>query len=294
MHTGRFYRYLQFEKRFSPHTLLAYKNDLEAFAAFLLDQYEINDLRLTERDMIRSWIVKLLENGRSPSTIGRKLSVLRTYFRFLLKEAVITVNPVVHIRAPKVRKRLPVFVEVSRMEQLREVIPDERTFPAYRNRLILETLYQTGIRVAELIGLNEKDLDFSRQTLRVMGKRRKERMIPFTSGFGALVRDYLELKNLAGFDNNPEALFVNDKGERLNPRFVYTVVKNHLEMVQTPGKKSPHVLRHTFATHLLNQGADLNAVKELLGHSSLAATQVYTHNSIERMKEAWKQAHPKG
>lgn len=294
MHTDRFYSYLQFEKRFSPHTLLAYRNDLEAFGAFLQRRYEVPDLKATERDMVRSWVVDLMEAGRSPSTIARKLSVLRTYFRFLLKEAVITANPVQHVRAPKAGRRLPVFVEESRMERLRTVFDGEMSFPSCRDRLIVETLYQTGIRLTELIGLREEDLDFDRQKLRVIGKRRKERVIPFTREFGNWLQEYIRLKKLTPFDNKPEVLFVKDNGERLNPRFVYTVVKNYLDMVDTPGKKSPHVLRHTFATHLLNKGADLYAVKELLGHASLAATQIYTHNSIARMKEAWKQAHPKG
>ncbi|MFS8617466.1 MAG: tyrosine-type recombinase/integrase [Solitalea sp.] len=294
MHTDRFYSYLQFEKRFSPHTLLAYRNDLEAFAAFLQRRYGIPDLKSTERDMVRSWVVDLMEAGRSPSTIARKLSVLRTYFKFLLKEAVIMANPVQHVRAPKAGRRLPVFVEESRMERLRTVFDGGMSFSSCRDRLLVETLYQTGIRLAELIGLREEDLDFDRQKLRVIGKRRKERVIPFTREFGNSLQEYIRLKKLTPFDNKPEVLFVKDNGERLNPRFVYTVVKNYLDMVDTPGKKSPHVLRHTFATHLLNKGADLYAVKELLGHASLAATQIYTHNSIARMKEAWKQAHPKG
>lgn len=294
MHTERFYRYLQFEKRFSQHTLLAYKSDLAAFAAFLLQQYDISEVSIAGHDMVRSWLVSLMEEGRSNASIARKLSVLRTYFRFLLKDGAIQVNPTLNIRAPKIKKRLPVFVEESRMNMLQDLLPLQGGFPAFRDKLIIETLYQTGIRLAELIGLKDEDVDIYASRVRVTGKRRKERVIPFNREYGELLREYLQLKKLEFPDNKPEVLFVKNNGEKLSPRFVYTLVKKYLDMTETPGKKSPHVLRHTFATHLLNHGADLNAVKELLGHSSLAATQVYTHNSIERLKQAWKQAHPKG
>ncbi|QEC52323.1 tyrosine recombinase XerC subunit [Anseongella ginsenosidimutans] len=294
MHTERFYRYLQFEKRFSQHTLLAYKIDLKSFAGFLRHQYEINELSDASPDMIRSWLVSLLEEGRSDTTIARKLSVLRTYFRFLLKEGNIPVNPTVNIRAPKIKKRLPVFVEESRMNLLQDLLPLDKSFPGLRDKLVIETFYQTGIRLAELIGLREEDVDIYSGRIRVFGKRRKERLVPFNNAYGELIREYLQLKKLEDFDNNPEVLFVKNNGEKLSPRFVYTLVRKYLEMTETPGKKSPHVLRHTFATHLLDHGADLNAVKELLGHASLAATEVYTHNSTERLKKAWKQAHPRG
>lgn len=294
MHTERFYRYLQFEKRFSQHTLTAYKIDLNAFGCFLLDRYEIDDVSAARHDMIRSWLVNLMEEGRSSSTVARKLSVLRTFFRFLLKEGSISSNPVLNIRAPKIKKRLPEFVEESRMNRLQDLPSPQNDFPALRDKLVIETFYQTGMRLSELIALREEDIDIYNSRVRVRGKRRKERIIPFNKAFGGLLQDYLRLKKLTDFDNNPEVLFVKNNGEKLSPHVVYGLVKKYLNMTDTPGKKSPHVLRHTFATHLLNNGADLNAVKELLGHSSLAATQVYTHNSIAHLKKAWKQAHPRG
>lgn len=294
MDTARFYRYLKFEKRFSQHTLIAYEHDISAFASFLLKQYELDDLSTAKHDMIRSWLVSLMEAGRSNTTVARKLSVLRSYYRFLLREGVIRKNPALAVRAPKIKKQLPVFVEESRMNQLQDLLPLDEGFPAFRDKLVIETLYQTGMRVAELVQLSEEDVDIYGSRIRVTGKRLKERLIPINKAYSGLLQEYLRLKKLECFNNKAAVLFVKDNGERMSSRFVYTLVKRYLDMTETPGKKSPHVLRHTFATHLLNHGADLNAVKELLGHSSLAATQVYTHNSIERLKQAWKQAHPKG
>lgn len=294
MDTARFYRYLKFEKRFSQHTLIAYEHDIAAFSAFLRTQYELEDLSAAGHDMIRSWLVNLMEAGRSNTTIARKLSVLRSYYRFLLREGLIRKNPAIAVHAPKLKKQLPVFVEESRMNQLQDLLPLDEGFPALRDKLIIETLYQTGMRVAELVQLKEEDVDFYGRRIRVIGKRRKERLIPIGKAYIDLLQEYLRLKKLESFDNKGGVLFVKNNGEPANSRFVYTLVKKYLVMTETPGKKSPHVLRHTFATHLLNHGADLNAVKELLGHSSLAATQVYTHNSIEKLKQAWKQAHPKG
>lgn len=294
MHTERFYRYLKFEKRFSAHTLLAYSQDLSAFQKFLLDQYGIENPVEITHGMIRSWLVSFIEAGRAPSTAGRKLSVLRTWFRFLLREGLVESNPTLKVRAPKLQKRLPVFIEENRMNRLQEVLLPAADFAGLRDRLIIETFYQTGIRRAELVALREDDVDLDSRQFRVTGKRKKERVIPFVPAFGELVQEYLRRKKLENFGNNPEELFVKNNGEKLSPSFVYTLVKKYLDMTTTTGKKSPHVLRHTFATHLLNNGADLNAVKELLGHSSLAATQVYTHNSVERLKQVYKQAHPKG
>lgn len=294
MHTERFHRYLQFEKRFSPHTLLAYQNDLRSFLDYLLKEFETADVSAVRHAMIRSWLVNLMEKGLSPATVGRKLSVLRTYFRFLLREGVIAANPTLKVRAPKRKKTLPVFLEESQMNVLQDQLSAGEGFPALRDRIIIETFYQTGIRLSELIGLREEDVDFFSSRIRVWGKRRKERIIPFNPAFGKLMQEYLGEKKLQDFNNNQAVLFVKNNGGKLSAGFVYNLVKTYLNRTTATGKKSPHVLRHTFATHMLNNGADLNAVKELLGHASLAATQVYTHNSVERLKEVYKQAHPKG
>ncbi|MCO4293873.1 tyrosine-type recombinase/integrase [Solitalea sp. MAHUQ-68] len=292
MHFESFFRYLEFEKRYSSHTITSYKNDIEQFCAFLT-QYEINNPAEVTHPIIRSWMVELMDNKQSSATINRKLSTLRTYFKFLYRESFINSNPVLKAQAPKKEKRLPVVVEEVSMEQLLNNVDFGEGFSGTRDKLIVEMFYQTGIRLSELINLNHADVDFFNLTIKVLGKRNKERMIPITKSFGSLISDYVIVKKSEGFDNNSGCLFVTNKGEQLYPKYVYNLVNNCLTHVATIKKKSPHVLRHSFATHLLNKGAELNAIKELLGHSSLAATQVYTHNTTERLKSIYKQAHPR-
>ena len=286
-----FLEYLTYQKKYSAHTITSYGNDLGQFSSYLHTQYQIDSIHQINHSVIRSWMVDLLNNGTEARSVNRKLSTLKTFYRYLLKEGLVQKNPLLKVQAPKTGKKLPVFVEEKAMENLLEQELFTKDFAGVRNKLILELLYCTGIRLSELLGLLESDVDFDRKTLKVLGKRNKERIIPMVAELEGSIQSYLNLKTKSGFSN--AELLCSDKGVKLYPKFVYLVVNRFLGMVTTINKKSPHVLRHTFATHLLNKGADLNAIKELLGHANLSATQVYTHNSIERLKNVHKQAHPK-
>jgi integrase/recombinase XerC len=302
MEQGKFIEYIQYEKRYSPHTVSAYRNDLAQFFSFLSHQYNITDIRDVTHPMIRSWLVLLMEEKISPRSVNRKLTTLKSFYRFLVKEGLVFVNPMRKIISPKTSKKLPSFVEKEKMVMLFESINFGNGFPAIRDRLVLEILYATGMRLSELINLKETDVDFHQSALKVLGKRNKERLIPFSNKFADLVKTYIQGKENY-FENEENLvpnirkdvpwLVVTDSGNKAYPRFIYRVVTKYLSQVTTLQKISPHVLRHTFATHLLNNGAELNAVKELLGHASLSATQVYTHNTIEKLKTIYKQAHPK-
>jgi integrase/recombinase XerC len=302
MEKGKFIEYIQYEKRYSPHTVSAYRHDLEQFYTFLSIQYDIHDIHEVNHPMIRSWLVQLMENDISPRSVNRKLTTLKSFYRFLLKEGSVSINPMRKIISPKTPKKLPSFVEKEKMEMLFENVNFGEGFPALEDRLILEMLYDTGMRLSELINLKETDIYFSQSTLKVLGKRNKERLIPFSNKFADLLKTYLVekktyLENLKlqtpSIFPDEQSLFITRKGKKSYPRFIYRVVTKYLAQVTTLQKISPHVLRHTFATHLLNNGAELNAVKELLGHANLSATQVYTHNTIENLKTIYKQAHPK-
>lgn len=242
---------------------------------------------------IRAWVVDGLEKGWSPRAINRKLSCLKSFFRFLLQRGWVDQNPMRKVTAPKVGKALPVFVREEHLAQLLDETPFGDDFSGVRNRLVLELLYHTGLRRAELIDLSPEAFDFHRMQIRVKGKGGKERIIPMLPELAGRVQAYLRLRRET-FDALPPQLLLTDKGQPMYPKFVYLLVHRHLSTVTTVEKRSPHVLRHSFATHLSNKGADINAVKELLGHSSLAATQIYTHNAIEKLKEVYQQAHPKG
>ena len=287
----RFLAYIQYEKRYSPHTVTAYRIDLDQFVDFLSTQYNAADLSGINHSMIRSWLVSLMEDGNSPRSVNRKLTTLKSFYRFLQKEGLVEQNPVRKITPPKSSKRLPEFIETEKMSLLLDQMGSGEGFPGLRDRIILEMFYNTGMRLSELINLQEKDVDFYNSTLKVLGKRNKERLIPFSQKFGTLLKDYLKEKQM-NFGFIPH-LFLTDSGGKIYPKKVYLIVKNSLGSVTTLDKKSPHVLRHTFATHLLNNGAELNAVKELLGHANLSATQIYTHNTIEKLKAIYKQAHPR-
>jgi len=243
---------------------------------------------------IRDYMVWLMEEGAAESSIGRKLSALRSFYKYLVREGVVQSSPVALVKAPKAPKRLPVFVDDQKLDLLldSEVLFDE-SFSSVRDRLVIEALFGTGIRLSELLTLKESDVNFYDSNIRVLGKRNKERIVPISKPLEDQLRNYIELKTLQNFDNKTEGLFVTDKGEAAYPKLIYRIVQRYLSFVSTQDKKSPHVLRHSYATSLLNRGADLNAIKELLGHASLAATQVYTHNSVERLKSIYKQAHPK-
>ncbi len=284
-----FIAYIRYEKRFSPHTVTAYENDLRQFFRYAEEQYQVREMAEVSHSMIRSWLVFLMEQGISPRSVNRKLTSLKTYFRYLVRQGELEVNPMLRVTSPKIPKRLPVFVEKEKMDLVFSDVDFGEGYPGLRNRVILELFYATGMRLTELVVLKERDVDFSASCLKVTGKRNKERIIPFGKMMKGLLQEYLEEKKIFGDDH----LFLTDAGKPIYPRMVQRIVTRALGTVTTLDKKSPHTLRHTFATHLLNNGAELNAVKELLGHASLAATQVYTHNTVEKLKKVYKQAHPR-
>lgn len=315
----RFLDYLKFEKRFSPNTLISYELDLAQFTAYIQSQYNINDPSEADHQMIRSWVVDLLEQDISPRSVNRKLSSLKSFYRFCLRTESLKVNPMIKVSGPKIAKHLPVFVEKERIDKLFSQIPVEDTFESLRDRLIVMMLYATGMRRSELLGLQLADIDMAKNTLKVLGKRSKERIIPIGDYLSREIAIYLMKRGekgngdkrestsegtheqrISGLNidnsigqNNHELLFVTTSGKKMNARQVYTIVHQALAQVSSQSKLSPHILRHSFATHLLNDGADLNAIKEILGHTSLAATQVYTHNTIEKLKKIHNQAHPR-
>jgi integrase/recombinase XerC len=291
MFIERFIRYVQYEKRFSPHTIKAYETDLLQFQTFLTT-YETTLAEATHT-LVRSWVMECMEADTGAKSINRKISSLRSFYKFLQREGLIAKSPMEQVQAPKIPKRLPVIVEEAKLNAL---LDDEAFFPSgfegLRDRVVLELLYGTGIRLAELLGLKNSDIDDYNQQIKVLGKRNKERIIPLAKPLYALLKVYIDQKNELGLTST-EKLIVTDKGTAAYPKLIYRLVKQALGEVSTQDKKSPHILRHSFATALLNKGAELTAIKELLGHANLSATQVYTHNSIEKLKSIYKQAHPK-
>jgi integrase/recombinase XerC len=291
MFIERFIRYVRYEKRFSPHTIKAYETDLLQFQTFLTT-YETTLAEATHT-LVRSWVMECMEASTGAKSINRKISSLRSFYKFLQREGLMDKNPMAQVQAPKIPKRLPVIVEEAKLNTL---LDDEALFsPGFeglRNRVVLELLYGTGIRLAELLGLKNSDIDDYNQQIKVLGKRNKERIIPLAKHLYALLQVYIDQKNELGFTST-DKLIVTDKGTAAYPQLIYRLVKQALGEVSTQDKKSPHILRHSFATALLNKGAELTAIKELLGHANLSATQVYTHNSIEKLKSIYKQAHPK-
>ncbi|MEJ8757910.1 tyrosine-type recombinase/integrase [Pontibacter sp. H259] len=288
-----FFKYLQYEKRYSPHTLTSYHTDLGQFSDYLLQTYEISDPAQADHTIIRSWILSLVQQNIQPRSINRKIACLRSYYKFILSQERITANPMLRIKAPKVSKKLPAFVPEDSFNQLLDQFAFENNFEGQRDRVILEFLYGTGMRLSELIGIAESDIDGYQKTVRVLGKGNKERIIPVNDSLWQSISTYLAHKKAEFGDNNSEKLLVTTKARPLYPKFIYRVVKKYISLITTSEHNSPHVLRHSFATHLLNKGADLNAIKDLLGHASLAATQVYTHNTIEKLKSIFEKAHPK-
>lgn len=289
--TTTFLEYLAYEKRLSPHTVTAYENDLKQFGEYLKSEYETEDFREVDYQFVRSWIVFLVEAKLSKRSVNRKIATLRSFYSFLVGRKLILKNPMLRIRSLKTEKDLPKYVEENAMERLMEVTEFTDDFPGVRDKLILELLYGTGIRLAELIGLKAKDVDLYNQQIKVLGKRNKERIIPMTRTLLGVMNEYLEKRK--EINSTEPNLLITDKGDALYPMFVQRLIKKYLTNVTSLKQKSPHVLRHTFATHLLNNGAELNAIKDLLGHSSLSATQIYAHNSIEKLKKVFQQAHPK-
>jgi integrase/recombinase XerC len=302
MFITRFIQHIKYEKRYSPHTVSAYQSDLDQFISYLNNpenadpapEPEITHPSQVTHHLIRNWMVEMMNHDLTARSINRKIATLRKYFKFLLQEGVITHNPASKINTPKIPKNLPVVVEDLKLTQMlddNEVFADD--FEGLRDKLVIEMLFGTGMRLAELLGVKESDINIYESTVKVLGKRNKQRLIPINNELKLLIAGYLELKKNQNFDNNSLTLLVTVKGADAYPKLIYLIVQKYLSHISTQNKKSPHVLRHTFATSLLNRGADLNAIKELLGHANLSATQIYTHNSVERLKSIYKQAHPK-
>lgn len=289
-----FLKYIRFEKRYSPHTVLSYQTDLEQFTSYLVQTYSEPDPSLASYPMIRSWIVSLVEAEINPTSVNRKIACLRSYFKFLLRQEIIDKDPMVKIRVLKTKKKLPHFVKETDMVNMLDNSADfSDDHNGWRDRLILELFYSTGMRLSELINLKNVHIDLRQRTVKVLGKRNKERVIPFMPGLVPLIESYRKAKSKEVEKPEHDYLLVTDNGQQLYPMMVYRTVKKYLHKFTSVDKRSPHVLRHTYATHLMNKGAEINAVKDLLGHSSLAATQVYTHNSMEKLKKTFDKAHPK-
>jgi integrase/recombinase XerC len=285
---NKFITYLSSEKRFSEHTVKSYTTDLTQFTSFLSAEFQIvDDISEISFQIIRTWIASLLEKGISPRSVNRKISTLKSYFKFLIREGAIVENPMMKVVAPKSKKRLPVFIEEDQIASLLNEVRFEEGFVGQRNKLIIELFYVTGIRLSELINIRTSDVDFNNQLIKVLGKRNKERLIPLSSSMVDSLSNFIEKNQQNQF------LFTNMDGKKLYTKLVYRLVNKYIGKISSVNKKSPHILRHTFATHMLNNGADINAIKELLGHANLSATQVYTHNTIEKLKTVYKQAHPR-
>lgn len=288
-----FFNYLEFEKRYSNHTLISYRNDIDQFHSFLIRQFELEDLLIAKHTHVRTWMVHMMQNGITNKSVNRKISSLKSFYNFLKKQGMLKKSPMLKVIAPKVGKRLPKYVESNQIQSLLTGELFEAGFSGDRDALIIDMLYSTGIRRAELIGLREQDVNHYNNNIKVYGKGSKERLIPVSKMLLDRISAYVTAK-VDHFDfANRDFLLVTDAGKALYPKFVFNKVKQYLAKVTTLDKKSPHILRHSFATHLANNGAELNAIKALLGHASLAATQVYTHNTIEQLKSVYKNAHPK-
>jgi integrase/recombinase XerC len=288
-----FTAYLQFEKNYSPHTLNAYSKDIHDFQEHCSNHYQLENINEVNYPMIRNWIVLLVEQGVSNRSVNRKISSLKSYYKFLLKVGDIEHNPLAKHRALKAEKKIQVPFSENEMAQVLNSIEYDEGFLGWRDKLIVEMLYTTGIRRAELINLKLGDIDLSSMTIKVLGKRNKERILPLMPNLVQTIESYLEERKTIAEAVGKDYFLLTKTGHKVYETLVYRVINKYLSKVSPKVKKSPHMLRHTFATHLLNQGADLNAVKELLGHSSLASTQVYTHSSIAKLKEVHATTHPR-
>ena len=290
--TDSFLDYLRFERNYSEKTIVSYGIDLIKFEEYIRGKDENVDFTTVDADLVRGWVMNLIEDGYTSASVNRKLSSLRSFYRFLLKKGVIGEDPMLKIIGPKNKKPLPVFLKEREMDRLLDDVPFKEDFTGCRDRMVLEMFYATGMRLSELIGLDDKDVDFSASLLKVTGKRNKQRLIPFGDELKELMLEYINVRNEA-IPERSKAFFIKEDGGRLYKNLVYNLVKRNLSKVATLKKKSPHVLRHTFATTMLNNEAELGAVKELLGHESIATTEIYAHATFEELKKVYKQAHPR-
>jgi len=288
-----FLQYLRFEKRYSPHTLLAYQKDLEQFDAYLLKEYAFNDLKLINHFQIRGWLAGMKEDKQTARTINRKTSSLNSYYKYLMRHGYVDKNPIRVLHSQRLPERLPTYLREKETEHLLEELQFEEGFKGFTDRLICELLYATGMRRNELQQLKENDIEWGLKQVRILGKGNKERLVPMSPVLLDMIRDYLQEKRKLEVYNDVFLLNM-ESGAPLYAVYIYRVVKKYLAQTTTLQKKSPHVLRHTFATHLLNNGANIQSIKDLLGHSSLASTQIYTHNNIDKLKEIHRQNHPRG
>ncbi len=293
MPLASFFDYLSLERNYSPHTVEAYRNDLESFANFMKSELDQDDVVNTNYAQIRSWIVHLVDREVSNRSINRKVSALNSFYKFLLKTEQISSNPLAKHKALKTEKKIQIPFSEKEISIVLDELNFDDTFEGVRDRLIIEMFYGTGMRRAELVELKIDDVDLAAQTIKVLGKRNKERLIPIIPSLEVTISNYLSRRAELEIINESSTFFLTGKGNKIYETLVYRVINDYFSIASHKVKKSPHILRHSFATHLLNQGADLNAVKELLGHSSLAATQVYTHSSIAELKAAHKKAHPR-
>lgn len=287
-----FIDYLRFEKRYSAHTVRSYQDDLGQFTGYLLDQFSIQTIEEVNASLIRSWLASLREKDISPRTINRKISTLKSFFKYQLRTGRLLQTPMTNIISPKSGKRLPSFVKEDDLGQLLQALRFPEDWKGLNARMLITMFYCTGMRLSELIQLKPQQVDTSKKVIKILGKGNKERIVPVSPELITLIGMY-ESEKKALYDGSAETLLVTEKGRKMYPKYAYLLVKQYLADIKTLEKKSPHVLRHSFATHLTNHGASLNAVKELLGHASLASTQVYTHTTIEKLKEVYKNAHPR-
>jgi len=289
-----FVNYLEFEKKASPHTVDAYRRDLTQFEEFVTLSFELNEISEAQHPELRAWVIDLVDSGLSTTSVNRKIATLRSYYKFLLRSRIISKDPTYKLKGLKNPKKLPEFVQEEAIKSVLEESVYEPTFEGQRDKMVLEFLYLTGVRLSELIGLQWSDINLIEDSVKVLGKRKKERIIPITKGLKQNILLYKKVfEERFSKVGQSDYFIVSNQQKQSYPMMIFRIVRHYLDLFAQTSKRSPHVLRHTFATHLLNKGADLNAVKDLLGHASLAATQVYTHNSMEKLKAVFEQAHPK-